>query len=153
MFSRSLQHAIWYVFSTLSFNLLNSFQPFRFIERPAVRGLITYLNPKLQDTDIPKKLCIVAAVDGKVHHLEKVTIEIIEVCGFSGLLTTRTDHANSKSNRKCPPCGMVGPLENVDPSHHSVSASSTHRPMTIPTGSSRNISSSSTRLLDDTPEN
>jgi hypothetical protein len=150
---RSLQHAIWYVFSTFSFNLLNSFQPFRFIERPAVRGLITYLNPKLQDTDIPKKSCIAAAVDGKVQQLEKITIEIIEVCVFSGLLTTRTDQTNSESNRKCPPYGMVGPLENVDPSHHSVSASSIHRPMTIPAGSSRSISSSSTRPLDDTLEN
>ena len=57
----------------------DSLQPFQFIERPAVRGLIKYLNPKLQDTDIPKKLCITASVDTKVLQLEKITVDIVEV--------------------------------------------------------------------------
>ncbi len=54
-------------------------QPFRFIERPAVRGLIKYLNPKLQDTDIPKKLCIATSVDAKILQLEKITLDIVKV--------------------------------------------------------------------------
>lgn len=57
----------------------DDFQPFRFVERPAVRGLITYLNPKLRDDDIPKKSAMAAAVYAKVAQLENVTMEIVDV--------------------------------------------------------------------------
>ena len=55
------------------------FQPFRFVERPAIRGFISYLNPKMQDNDIPKKSCMADSVNEKVLHLETVTFDIIEV--------------------------------------------------------------------------
>ncbi len=67
-------------------------QPFRFIERPAVRGFITYLNPKLQDTDVPKKSCIAEAVDAKVAQLEEITLEIVEVCFIRHLLLVANQH-------------------------------------------------------------
>lgn len=59
---------------------LNVFQPFRFVERPAVRGFITYLNHTLRDNDIPKKSMIANSVNGKVIKLEEITLEIIKVC-------------------------------------------------------------------------
>lgn len=49
------------------------------MERPAVRGLVTYLNHTIHDNDIPKKSAIANAVNGKVIHLEEITLEIIEV--------------------------------------------------------------------------
>lgn len=55
-------------------------QPFRFVERPAIRGFITYLNPKVQDSDIPKKSSIAASVSTKVASLEEQTFNIIDVC-------------------------------------------------------------------------
>ena len=55
-------------------------QPFRFVERPAICGFITYLNPKVQDNDIPKKSCIAASVSAKVASLEEQTFNIIDVC-------------------------------------------------------------------------
>ena len=55
-------------------------QPFHFVERPAVRSFITYLNHTLGDNDIPKKSAIANSVNGKVIQLEEVTLEIIEVC-------------------------------------------------------------------------
>lgn len=54
-------------------------QPFRFVERPAVRGLITYLNSKVRDEDIPRKSSIASAIETKTKQLEKVTMEIIDV--------------------------------------------------------------------------
>jgi hypothetical protein len=59
---------------------LNNFQPFRFVERPAVRGFITYLNHTLRDNDIPKKSAIANSVSEKVLRLEEITLEIIKVC-------------------------------------------------------------------------
>jgi hypothetical protein len=55
------------------------FQPFRFVERPAVRDFITFLNHKLQDGDIPHKTCMATAVNGKVLQLEERTIAIVKV--------------------------------------------------------------------------
>ncbi len=55
-------------------------EPFRFVERPAIRGFITYLNPKVRDSDIPKKSCIAASVNAKVASLEEQTFNIIDVC-------------------------------------------------------------------------
>ena len=59
--------------------MLTYLQPFRFVERSAVRGLISYLNPKIQDDGIPKKSCIAGAVNAKVIYLETKTFDIIEV--------------------------------------------------------------------------
>lgn len=53
-------------------------QPFRFVERPAVRGFITYLNHTLRDDDIPKKSAIANAISAKVIQLEQITLQIIE---------------------------------------------------------------------------
>ena len=62
-------------------------QPFRFVECPAVCRFITYLNAKIQDSDIPKKSYIVASVNAKVASLEELTINIINVCGLSFLFS------------------------------------------------------------------
>lgn len=59
---------------------LNRFPAVSFVERPAVRGFITYLNHTLRDNDIPKKSAIANSVNGKVIQLEEITLEIIEVC-------------------------------------------------------------------------
>ena len=69
------------MFSCMQINIfeLDVFQPFRFVERPAVRGFITYLNHTLCDNDIPKKSAIANSVNGKVLRLEEITLEIIEV--------------------------------------------------------------------------
>jgi len=56
-----------------------SFQPFRFVERPAVRDFITFLNHKVQDDDIPRKSSIANAVNGKVLQLEELTLAIVKV--------------------------------------------------------------------------
>ena len=56
------------------------FQSFRFVERQAVRGFISYLNPKIGDELIPKKLCMADAVNTRVEQLEDFTIELIGVC-------------------------------------------------------------------------
>jgi hypothetical protein len=58
---------------------LNNFQPFCFVERPAVRGFITYLNHTLRDNDIPKKSAIANYINGKMIQLEEITLEIIKV--------------------------------------------------------------------------
>jgi hypothetical protein len=72
--------AIWQVFIHLCAGFTNhSFQPFRFVERPAVRGFITYLNQKLQDNDIPHKSSIAGAVNAKVLQLEELTFAIVKV--------------------------------------------------------------------------
>jgi hypothetical protein len=71
---------IWQVFICLRTGFANeSFQPFRFVERPAVRGFITYLNHKLRDDDIPHKSGIASAVDGRVFQLEELTVAIVNV--------------------------------------------------------------------------
>ena len=49
-------------------------------ERPAVRGFITYLNPKLRDDNIPRKSSMAAAVNDKVAKLKDATIKLIDVC-------------------------------------------------------------------------
>jgi hypothetical protein len=54
-------------------------QSFRFVERPAVRGLISYLNPKVEEESIPKKTCMADTVNTKVEKLENITIELIKV--------------------------------------------------------------------------
>jgi hypothetical protein len=59
--------------------LLISFQSFRFVERPAFRGFISYLNPKIGDELIPKKSCMADAVYTRVEQLEDLTIELIGV--------------------------------------------------------------------------
>ena len=56
------------------------YQSFRFVERPAVRGFISYLNPKVGDENIPKKSCIADAVNTKVEKLDELTVELIAVC-------------------------------------------------------------------------
>ena len=77
------RHAIWCVILNLPFKPADDIlQPFQFIEQSAVHRLIKYLNPKLKNTDIPKKLCIAASVDAKVLQLEKITFEIVEVHNF-----------------------------------------------------------------------
>lgn len=50
------------------------------MERPAVRGLISYLNPKVADEHIPKKTCMADRVNTKVEKLDDITIELIKVC-------------------------------------------------------------------------
>jgi hypothetical protein len=50
------------------------------VERPAVRGLISYLNPKATDEQIPKKTCMADTVNTKVEKLDDITIELIKVC-------------------------------------------------------------------------
>jgi hypothetical protein len=60
-------------------NLNKKFQPFRFVERPAVRDFITFLNHKVQDDDIPRKSSIANAVKGKVLQLEELTLAVVEV--------------------------------------------------------------------------
>ena len=47
-------------------------QLFRFVERPAVRGFISYLNPKVEDGAIPKKTCMVDTVNTKVEKLDNI---------------------------------------------------------------------------------
>jgi hypothetical protein len=59
--------------------LITIFQPFRFVERPAFRGFVSYVNPKITDTDIPRKTAIASAIDTKVACLENTTINIINV--------------------------------------------------------------------------
>ena len=54
-------------------------QSFRFVERPAVRGFISYLNPKVEDEAIPKKMCMAETVNTKVEKLDNVTIDMIKV--------------------------------------------------------------------------
>ena len=54
-------------------------QSFRFVERPAVRGLISYLNPKIEDEAIPKKTCMADTVNTNVEKLDNITIELIKV--------------------------------------------------------------------------
>jgi len=49
------------------------------VERPAVRGLISYLNPKVEDEYIPKKTCMANIVNAKVEKVENITIELIKV--------------------------------------------------------------------------
>ena len=56
-----------------------SFQPFRFVERPVVQDFITFLNHKLRDDDIPCKSSIANAVNGKVLQLEELTLAIVKV--------------------------------------------------------------------------
>ena len=65
-------------------------QPFRFVECPAIREFITYLNPKVQDGDIPKKSCIAASVRAKVASLEEQTVNIIDVCDIFFLFSVLT---------------------------------------------------------------
>lgn len=60
--------------------LLIHSKPFRHVERPAVRGFITYLNHKVRDDDIPHKSAIAGAINAKVIELEQSTLEIIKVC-------------------------------------------------------------------------
>lgn len=50
------------------------------MERPAVRGFISYLNPKIDDEAIPKKSCMADTVNAKVEKLDNNTIELIKVC-------------------------------------------------------------------------
>ena len=50
------------------------------MERPAVRGFISYLNPKVEDEAIPKKTCMADMVMTKVEKLDSLTIELIKVC-------------------------------------------------------------------------
>ena len=50
------------------------------MERPAVRGFISYLNPKVEDEAILKKTCMADTVNTKVEKLDNITIELIEVC-------------------------------------------------------------------------
>ena len=77
----------WYVPCILILLLkLNNLQPFRFVERPAVRGFITYLNHTLLDNDIPKKSAMANSVNGKVLQLEESTLDIIKVGMFNVLL-------------------------------------------------------------------
>ena len=57
-----------------------NFQPFWFVECPAVREFITYLNHKLWDDDIPHKSSIASTVNAKVLQLEELTLAIVEVC-------------------------------------------------------------------------
>ena len=44
-----------------------------------MRGLITYLNHKVRDEDIPHKTCIADAVNEKVLMLEEITLGIVDV--------------------------------------------------------------------------
>jgi hypothetical protein len=72
------------------------------VERPAVRGFISYLNPKVEDEMIPKKTCMAESVMTKVEKLDNLTIELIKVCisfhfNFSiHLLTSIIQTINSK---------------------------------------------------------
>ena len=118
--------------------LLNHLQPFRFVERPAVCGLLAYLNYTLHDEDILKKLAIANSVAAKELHLEGITLEIIEVRTFHFCLS---DQMASESLPKSPLSGM----DAVDTTHirHSAYHLLTHRPATIHDGSSRTICSNS----------
>ena len=77
-----------------------SFQPFRFVERPAVRDFITFLNHKLQDDDIPHKSSIANTVNGKVLQLEELTLDLVKVCSscikLCQSLLTNQQHIPSK---------------------------------------------------------
>ena len=59
--------------------LVLSFQSFCFVERPAFQGFISYLNPKIGDELILKKLCMANTVNTRVGHLEDLKIELNEV--------------------------------------------------------------------------
>jgi hypothetical protein len=76
------QRVIWcaFSFSDSFVVLIYFFQSFRFVERQAVRGFISYLNPKIGDELIPKKSCMADAVNTRVEQLEDLTIELIGVC-------------------------------------------------------------------------
>lgn len=132
---------------------LNVFQPFRFVERPAVRGFITYLNHTLRDNDIPKKSAIANSVNGKVIQLEEMTLEIIKVCPIRLLCVYNVCWhwpIDSESRRKFPLSGMDGLPVDDALSPHSASHLLTRHLATIISGSSRTISLNSTHLLDDT---
>jgi len=58
----------------------NIWQSFCFVERPAVQGFISYLNPKVEDEVIPKKTCMADAVNTKVEKLDNIRIDLIKVC-------------------------------------------------------------------------
>jgi hypothetical protein len=49
------------------------------VERPAVRGFISYLIPKVEDETIPKKTCMADTVNAKVEKLDNMTIELVKV--------------------------------------------------------------------------
>jgi hypothetical protein len=98
----------------LSHVSLTLFQAFRFVERPAVRGLISYLNPQVDEGLIPKKTCMADAVMTRVERLEDLTIDLVKVRSFFGdrnivpiVLLHRL------SNQRLAWCGMVGLQETA----------------------------------------
>ena len=54
-------------------------QSFRFVERPAVRRFILYLNRQLMDNDIPHKSTMAESVNKKVVIVEDITRKLIKV--------------------------------------------------------------------------
>ncbi|KAM6502733.1 hypothetical protein JOM56_002710 [Amanita muscaria] len=60
--------------------------PFQFVDSPAFRRMVCYLNPKLTDKDIPKKACMANAVDEKIAKLDGIDLELIAKFSFGDKL-------------------------------------------------------------------
>lgn len=69
----------WYVVYLMLTVVLIWPKAFSWTERPSVRRLIRYLNPKVQDVDIPKKTCISEAVTEKARRLDEKNRDLISV--------------------------------------------------------------------------
>ena len=68
-----------FLFICMTYFLIYSYKSFRFIERPSFRRLVYYLNPKVKDTDIPKRTCMSDAVMHKVERLDDIDTTLVEV--------------------------------------------------------------------------
>ena len=62
-----------------------SFQPFRFVEHPALQDFITFLNHKIKDDDIPHKSSIANAVNGKVLQLESLCSTLLRYVAHASI--------------------------------------------------------------------
>lgn len=62
-----------------------SFQPFRFVEHPALQDFITFLNHKIKDDDILHKSSIANAVNGKVLQLESLCSTLLRYVAHASI--------------------------------------------------------------------
>ncbi len=90
-------------------------QSFRFVERPAVRRFILYLNRKLTDGDIPHKSTMAESVNKKVVIVEETTRKLIKVSTEIPILPTSVLDSSKLIGHSFPhQCGL-GRLDNKKP--------------------------------------
>jgi len=137
-------------------NLWNTLQPFRFVEQPAVCSFITYLNPKINDNDIPRKSWIAVSVNAKVAKLKDLTHDVIDVRVDYVVTLPRWHVTYQHVTWKCIPSKVSIIWDGWSTRKHwpytSFSISFIDSPQTmICSGNLRSIFLSSILPLDDTP--